>query len=71
MLPDPPQLLLGLTWDQQIPVRGSRMVPPVHMADAVGAAIKADELNTAPDRTASMNFDALVRLVMSLVSVAS
>ncbi|MUL82396.1 MULTISPECIES: hypothetical protein [unclassified Mycolicibacterium] len=69
MLPEPPKLLLGLFIDQQIPVVGSRMVPPGQAAEvADGAAITIAEANIVLERIARRSSGALVRINMSMVS---
>ena len=69
MLPEPPRLLLGLFSDQQMPVVGSRVLPPGHGADiADGAAAREAEASIVVHRVANRSSDALVRIFMSLVS---
>jgi hypothetical protein len=70
MLPDPPQLLLGLFCDQQTPVIGSPMVPPGQDAEtACGAAVNVAEASTTPLSELSRTLAALVRCFMSMISV--
>lgn len=66
MLPEPPKLLLGLFSDQQIPVVGSRVLPPGQGADvADGAAARTAEANIVLHRVANKSSGALVLINMS------
>ena len=70
MLPDPPQLLLGLFSDQQIPVTGSPMVPPGHNSEtACGAAVNAAEAINTPPSELSKTLAAIARLFMVRISI--
>ena len=71
MLPDPPQLLLGLFSDQQIPVRGSRTCPPGQFAAvADGAAVSVMGASIHVPRQARRSLEVLVPSFMSMFSVA-
>lgn len=69
MLPEPPKLLLGLFCDQQMPVVGSRVLPPGHGADiAAGAAARTAEASSVLHSVANKNSGVLVRINMSWLS---
>ncbi|WP_280831666.1 hypothetical protein [Mycolicibacterium frederiksbergense] len=64
-MPEPPTLLRGLFSDQQIPVVGSKTLPPGQGADvAVGVAVTTTEANTVLQRVTSRSAGALVRIFM-------
>ncbi|ALI27534.1 hypothetical protein XA26_37130 [Mycolicibacterium fortuitum] len=66
MLPEPPRLLLGLFSDQQIPVVGSKVLPPGHGADvAAGAEARTAAASMVLHSVANRSSDALVRINMS------